>query len=480
LIEEAAGVEVLADAYKEASARALALEKEYNTAATHVKSLDSTLHGMRERLTESQTEHASFEAERKQRARDAMSNVSGYQTQIQTANDRIAGIDEASLLARRAALQSGMLGHKTMEMELRKLQALERDAGTKSDRLLRDVESQKKDLAQRQAGLANVEALVGTPCGECGKPYHEHDLDTARAAKQASIDEAKKKLLATAGLAKTAVTEHNAAKQAVTDFAATIPDVSVAAAELADIDRSLEGLAKLREAIAVREAAIENDKNAARAKLTEPNPWQKVIDTKTADIAKLEADLNAAATHASEREDAATLAGEAAKVFGPAGVRAHILDTVTPFLNERTSEYLGALADGNINATWSTLAKNAKGELKEKFNIEVVHAKGGDTFKLLSGGEKRKVRLATNLALQDMVASRAEKPIGLWIGDEIDDALDDAGLERLMGVLEKKAKERGTVMVISHHSLSDWCDQVITVKKAGGVSEISGATHRGL
>ena len=79
-----------------------------------------------------------------------------------------------------------------------------------------------------------------------------------------------------------------------------------------------------------------------------------------------------------------------------------------------------------------------------------------------------------------MVASRAEKPIGLWIGDEIDDALDDAGLERLMGVLEKKAKERGTVMVISHHSLSDWCDQVITVKKAGGVSEISGATHRGL
>ena len=164
-----------------------------------------------------------------------------------------------------------------------------------------------------------------------------------------------------------------------------------------------------------------------------------------------------------------------AKVFGPAGVRAHILDTVTPFLNDRTADYLSALSDGNISAVWSTLSTTAKGDTKEKFNIEVENDKGGKSFKLLSGGGKRKVRLATMLALQDLVASRATKPINLWIGDEIDDALDPAGLERLMGILERKARERGTVLVISHNELRDWCDNVATVTKRGGLSTIEGA-----
>lgn len=93
-------------------------------------------------------------------------------------------------------------------------------------------------------------------------------------------------------------------------------------------------------------------------------------------------------------------------VYAPAGVRAVVLDEVTPFLNQQTAKYLGTLSDGNIDANWSTLVRNAKGELREKFTIEVANSKGGKAFKLLSGGEKRKVRIATAMALQDLVATR--------------------------------------------------------------------------
>jgi DNA repair exonuclease SbcCD ATPase subunit len=155
------------------------------------------------------------------------------------------------------------------------------------------------------------------------------------------------------------------------------------------------------------------------------------------------------------------------KVFGPAGVRAQILDTVTPFLNARTADYLSVLSDGAMQAIWTTLTKSATGDLKEKFSIEVTHSKGADEFAGLSGGEKRKVRLACALALQDLVASRATQPIDLWIGDEVDDALDPSGLERLMTILERKARERGTVLVISHSDLRDWIDNVTTVTKQG-------------
>lgn len=85
---------------------------------------------------------------------------------------------------------------------------------------------------------------------------------------------------------------------------------------------------------------------------------------------------------------------------------------------------------------------------------------------------KRKVRIACSLALQDLVASRASKNIELFIGDEIDDALDTAGLERLMGILEAKARERGTVMIISHKEMKSWFRETITVEVKEGRSYV--------
>jgi DNA repair exonuclease SbcCD ATPase subunit len=212
-------------------------------------------------------------------------------------------------------------------------------------------------------------------------------------------------------------------------------------------------------------AALEKEANPLLASVERVESMIKVIGKKLAEHIKLR---EAAQLAKQDAEDCV-------KVFGPAGVRAHILDTVTPFLNDRTAEYLSILSDGNINAIWTTLVRNKSGELREKFTIEVTNDKGGESFAALSGGEKRKVRLATVLALQDLVATRATKPIDLWIGDEIDDALDTAGLERLMTILERRARDRGTVLVISHNDLKDWCDQVAIVKKSGGYSKVEGA-----
>ncbi|ENK7341454.1 SMC family ATPase, partial [Acinetobacter baumannii] len=238
-------------------------------------------------------------------------------------------------------------------------------------------------------------------------------------------------------------------------------------------DAQAQSLAEERKKIA--EEAVARIKAESREKLNEVSPFVaqlKDLNDKKVKYLKAREDKQKAADSALEKVE---LANMAVNIFGPAGVRAHILDTVTPFLNSRTSEYLGALSDGNIHATWSTLSATAKGELKEKFSITVANDSGGSSFKKLSGGEKRKVRLATALALQDLVMSRATKPINLWIADEIDYALDESGLERLMVVLDRKARERGTVLIISHQSgLKDWVDLVIEVTKKEGTSTVSG------
>jgi DNA repair exonuclease SbcCD ATPase subunit len=171
-------------------------------------------------------------------------------------------------------------------------------------------------------------------------------------------------------------------------------------------------------------------------------------------------------------QEQALLLDKARQVYSPAGVRSHILTSVTPFLNAQTAEYLNTLSDGNIVAEWSTMESTKKGEWRDKFNISVRKIGASKTFQTLSGGEKRKVRIACSLALQDLVASRASKNIELFIGDEIDDALDTAGLERLMGILEAKACERGTVMIISHKEMKSWFREIITVEVKEGRSYV--------
>ena len=157
---------------------------------------------------------------------------------------------------------------------------------------------------------------------------------------------------------------------------------------------------------------------------------------------------------------------KARQVYAPAGVRSHILTAITPFLNDRTAKYLSTMSDGNISAVWSTMDTTKKGEVRDNFNIAVEKAGFSKDFRGLYGGEKRKVRLA----LQDMVASRASKSIQLFIGDKIDDALDSAGLERLMGILEAKARERGTVMIVSHKEMKSWFRETITLEVKEGRS----------
>lgn len=248
----------------------------------------------------------------------------------------------------------------------------------------------------------------------------------------------------------------------------------------ADVDTSVitaltDKLSKLSEAkIAVRTAVgnvdiVKQKLNASREAV---NPHKNTYDTVINRLKESVSQYKAYEKTIADLETDLKLKKATVEVFSPTGVRALILDTVTPFLNQRTAEYLSVLSDGNLSAVWTTLSKTAKGDLREKFSIEVTNDKGGDSFQALSGGEKKKVRVATCMALQDLVSSRATKPVNLWIADEIDSALDVSGLERLMTILNQRAMEKGTVMIISHTNLRDWCSNVITVKKESGVSTI--------
>lgn len=198
-------------------------------------------------------------------------------------------------------------------------------------------------------------------------------------------------------------------------------------------------------------------------------PVKALRDSLKAVIAK-DKDYNLALEEAKERLE---LLKAVELTYSPKGLRYHILEKVAPRLTADTNKYLQTLTDGATTAIWSTVSKTTKGDFTEKFSIQ-AGMEGRTKFGLLSGGEKRKVRVACFFALQDLIASQATKHIDIWIGDEIDHALDGAGMERLMSLLNEKTKTKSTILVISHNELRDWIPNHATVTRKDGVSTITG------
>ncbi|AGY46995.1 recombination nuclease [Bacillus phage CampHawk] len=155
--------------------------------------------------------------------------------------------------------------------------------------------------------------------------------------------------------------------------------------------------------------------------------------------------------------------------YGNQGIKSILLDSVTPFLNRRANYYLSALSDSTMEVEFNTQTTLSSGEKRDKFSVEVRNENGEDGYKGSSNGEKRRIDVAVNMALQDLVMSRSNKKIDLIVYDEVFEGLDQIGCEAVIQLLNEKAKQCGTVMVITHsESLKQLFSNTLTVKKING------------
>jgi DNA repair exonuclease SbcCD ATPase subunit len=475
LIEKAAGIERLESAYTIAGRKRDEALAAVDTATKQIATAEGHIVNWKVSLADAEGKHAAFEAGRPAQEAHWIGEAGKVAAALRANFDSYKDLNEPALLVERDALQAVLTNHGTYTAKRNELIRAE-SAAVKAHTLAQaEAERVRAQVIAAVGAATNAPAEMAKPCGECGKAHTADELDEFVAHQKTKARSLGVEASFAASKATDAQNIALAASQELVAFEATIPDVSATSAAMGEVNRKLTAATQFKNAIQQQKLQHDQCKTAAAATLTALNPHESAIEMGKKQVAQIEAQIDAIKLGSADLQKAVEIAESVVKVFSPAGVRAQILDTVTPFLNDRTSDYLSALSDGNISAIWSTLATTTKGELREKFNIEVESATGADSFGGLSGGEKRKVRLATMLALQDLVASRAAKPINIFIGDEIDDALDAAGLERLMTVLETKAREKGTVLIISHESLSDWCDQICTVTKEGGQSKVSGA-----
>lgn len=476
LIEEAAGIDKLQKASEIAHAKYQDCVRLTTETQGKIENLTSELSNNKKLLDdvvyekETHIRNATIERAQQLRYKDLL------ESELKKASALPVEAVEA-IEKKKAEIQAKIDEYSSIEARGAEKQRLAMSAQSHCVMTKKEIEKEKEKIADLNKEINNLEAKIGTHCSECGKVYQAEDLETAKKAIETQIANKTKEVLKQIEDFKNQVAEAKVLAKDAEDFKKSMPSVTKLMSAMNELNERLKKNQDVQFQIDTQKRELQNLKKTIEATeevtVKGETPYNKTIKTLEESIAKLEKDKKERESEHEKYAEQQKIAEAVDELYSRKGIRAHILDTVTPFLNERTAFYLNTLSDGEITATWQTLTKTAKGDFKEKFSIDVQSVKGANCFAGLSGGEKRKVRVATSMALQDLVASRAKKPIDLYIADEVDHALDASGLERMMSILEEKAKQFGTALVISHNSLRDWIDNSIVVTKRDGISTVS-------
>ena len=474
IVEEAAGVDRLTKAYAIARERANAAAARMETTKTKMDACLSLVKSAQNELESAKTSSEAWERDRSERLDVARADLVGAEVTLTEVEMELRSLPEQIRDTENAI---GKEREKLASKEEHDAKLVKvRGAITDIRASIRITENIQKEAMQRARALKvkaeEVNTKVGEPCPTCGKAYCVEDLSTV---KESFVEQARSEI-SQAQASATSVAKYQEhlekALKIESALVASTPDVSAIISRIERLTKELGTLRHREKEVVAVEALVARARSEVDRITKEINPFLAVIKRHEESLAANKSNYGVLKTELKNIQEQALLLDKARQVYSPAGVRSHILTSVTPFLNAQTAEYLNTLSDGNIVAEWSTMESTKKGEWRDKFNISVRKIGASKTFQTLSGGEKRKVRIACSLALQDLVASRASKNIELFIGDEIDDALDTAGLERLMGILEAKARERGTVMIISHKEMKSWFRETITVEVKEGRSYV--------
>jgi DNA repair exonuclease SbcCD ATPase subunit len=359
----------------------------------------------------------------------------------------------------------------------------------------------KADLDRAKQNFTDAKSQIGKPCGECGKLYETGDLQTIMDHHLGHAEKLETRSVELGNAWNSLAEEIEAAR--IATLAQVDLEVASDQEKLAGMDSSRAALdekkAKLDKLVQMR-AEASAGLSALRYEYVALDSAAHTAAHMDASIAALRDEIEVLGRQTSpfdedflrwgrRKDDAqATLADKTMELteaqkklamldvieraYGRAGLKAHILETVTPVLNERANDYANRLADGTVQIEFQTVTKNKDGSVAERFSVAVRNSQGSDGYLSNSSGERKKIDLAIALAMSDLVAARASRPMDLWVADEIAESLDSTAQERVVDLLNAKVAERGTLLVISHTDMRNWIPNHITVVKKVGGSEL--------
>ncbi len=202
---------------------------------------------------------------------------------------------------------------------------------------------------------------------------------------------------------------------------------------------------------------------------SEKNPYGKIVDNLKREINLRKVEIESVKKEIDELQDEMRY-WEFWKVgFSKNGIPNMKLESYLHELETETNSILLSIDSPIYIVIDSQLQLRSKKEYREKISYKVVDGDRESDFVSYSGGERQRIKLADMFAFNRLFGK-----FDFIILDEILElSLDDSGKESVIRLLREKAKEIGSIFVISHDDkVKGYFDNVMNIRKVDGVSEI--------
>lgn len=219
----------------------------------------------------------------------------------------------------------------------------------------------------------------------------------------------------------------------------------------ADIKQSKNSINSHSRLIEEKQRAIQSYLRSVESLDKEKSPQQQDTIETEKKIEKLETELTELSAN---RVKLLTLLDDldfCERMFGPSGIRNYLIRSTIPKLNEDANRFADTLTNGELIISFSGEKEVGTGKKKatrNKLHVKVEDEFGADCYESESGGEKRRIDICVNLALNYLIASRVGLPFVFM--DEIFLSLDNRGKEMVMGLLRVISDEIPSVFIISN------------------------------
>lgn len=195
------------------------------------------------------------------------------------------------------------------------------------------------------------------------------------------------------------------------------------------------------------------------------NPYAQIIDQLTANVTKIQADIDALSASIKEQEETKAYYEFWVEAFGKEGIKSFIIDLIIPSLNEQIEFWMQTLYDGAISLKFDKL-----------LNVVMVNNSSGNEmiFGQASGGERKRVDIAIMLAFRQIMKMSTGKDPNILFFDEVAENLDEDGVYTLYQTIETIAKTC-RLYVITHNqylvNMLEKADKILMVKQDGCITK---------
>lgn len=156
--------------------------------------------------------------------------------------------------------------------------------------------------------------------------------------------------------------------------------------------------------------------------------------------------------------------------FGDSGIKSFIFDIICSTLTNQTNKYLNILSNGSVTVSFDTQKKLKSGEYREKFDCIITTNGESVPYEAYSGGEKRRISLAVDMALSDLMSDYYHSKFNIVVFDEQTNFLDRSGRESFMRLLRDISKNKKVFVVDHDAEFKSMFDKTLVIEKKEDIS----------